>query len=261
MAEKKPVTNFKTVLDDIRYHQLIKGSDLWQSKVYQTNAETMRKRAKTIGDGLEAFYHAFTLEGMKRDDKAKRIEEYFPLMDVKERSDFRNYAKWFPQIETWTMANYPKGYNIHNIVMGFNTFKNKEYKPIAQMFNEAYSEGHDLLGNPSNVDYDPDQDTFVSKDIEYLKTFENKSKKKPVVMANVKKKEGVVVITTKVTIKDFDGIVNKFFANINNLFDNEKFTGDTEVKVLKNYYDQSIEFNKKIKLTMDMNVKNIKKVA
>lgn len=270
MADKQPVTNFKTVLNDIEYHQLIKGSDLWQSKTYQKNAETMRKRAKVIGDGLEAYYKAFESDKMKRDDKAKRIEEFFPLMDVKERSDFRSFAKWFPQIETWVMENYPKGYNIHNIVMGYNTFKNKEYKPITRLFNDAYAHGNDLHGNPSTINYDQDKTTvlidgqgnevdlgtgFVSKDVEHLKTFENKSKKKPVVMADVKRKQGVVIVTSKMTVKDFGEVSNKYFANATILFNDDKFTSDEDVKILVNIVGQMKSFIELTSTTVNMELK------
>ncbi len=258
MADKKPITNLKTVLNDLEYHKLVKGSDMWKSKAYQKSAETMRKRAKIIGDGLNAYYLAFESNKMRRDDKAKRIEEFFPLMDIKERSDFRYYAKWFPQIETWTMANYPKGYNIANIIKGFQVMKNKEYKPLANMFNEAYAEGHDLFGNPSNVAYDKDQETFVSKDTEYLKTKENKPKKKPVVMQDVKRKEGVVVITSKVTVQDFKGITDKYFNNATNLFNNDKFSAtDNDMAVLKHIVKRAKEFIELTELTVNMELKKV----
>lgn len=275
--EKAPVTNLKTVLNDIEYAKLTKGSNIWASKSYQNSAVTHRKNAKSIGDGLNVYYHAFTLDGMKRDDKAKRIEEFFPLMDIQERSDFRNYAKWYPSIETWAMKHYPKGYNIRNIVKGFMVMKNKEYKPIANMFNDAYAEGHDLFGNPSNIAYDIDSEKFmqnaddsltplghgfIAKDIEYLKTKESKKKKAPVVMANVKRKEGVVIVTSKMTVKDFGGVSKKFFANATALYNKEKFFADDDsMEVLKGIVAEAKAFIELTKVTIKAELKNVKKVA
>ena len=270
-----PKTSFKTVLNDIDYRKLTNGSDMWRSKTYQTNAVAMRKKARVIGEGLNAYYKAFDSDKMKRDDKAKRIEEFFPLMDTKERSDFRNFAKWFPQIEYWAMENYPKGFNINNIVKGFNTFKNKEYKPIARLFNDAYANGNDLHGNLSTLDYDPDRERylqsnvddslmsldygFVSKDMKHLETFENKKKnrKEPVIIGDVKKKQGVVIVSSKMTVKDFGEVSNKYFANATILYNDDKFTSDDDIKVLMNIVSQMKTYIELTKTTVNVELKKV----
>ena len=148
--------------------------------------------------------------------------------------------------------------------------KNAEYKPLTRLFNDAYANGNDLHGNPSTIDYDPDKTTvlvnsqgdetdlgtgFISKNVEYLETKENK--KKPVVIQDVKRKEGVVIVTSKMTVKSFGEVSNKYFTNATILYNDDKFTSDDDVKVLVNIVNQMKTFIDLTSTTINMELKKV----
>jgi len=199
--EKETKTDVKSVLTKVKYDLLVKGSQTW--KTFDKNAEDVRTKFYAIGKGLDVIYSDLKDKGVKRDEIARLVEQYFPDMTVQNRSDFRKMALNHAEVETYCLEHYKKGFSPSNILYNWTRFK-------AAL--EAEKEENDT--DTGSTDNATGKRTKVTE--------------QGLVVMDHKLKTGLEVENSKVGVKDMKEISTYYFNNIENLYNKDKFFSDDE---------------------------------
>jgi len=199
--EKETKTDVKSVLTKVKYDLLVKGSQTW--KTFDKNAEDVRTKFYAIGKGLDVIYSDLKDKGVKRDEIARLVEQYFPDMTVQNRSDFRKMALNYAEVETYCLEHYKKGFSPSNILYNWTRFK-------AAL--EAEKEENDT--DTGSTDNATGKRTKVTE--------------QGLVVMDHKLKTGLEVENSKVGVKDMKEISTYYFNNIENLYNKDKFFSDDE---------------------------------
>ena len=198
--EKKIKTDVKKTLDKVKYDLLINGSETWKS--FDKDAKSNRSKFYIIGIGLDVIYSDLKEKGVKRDEIARLVRQYFPDMTVQNRSDFRKMAINQKEIEVFCLKHYAKGFSPSNILYNWTRFKaeaEKEADPDSEVDNSDNTTG------------------------KVTKVTEQGLKVQP-----HKLKTGIAVEQSKVTVEDMQDISKYYFNNIENLYNSDKFFSDDE---------------------------------
>lgn len=213
--EKETKTDVKKALTKVKFDELIKGSETW--KTFDKDAKSSRSKFYVIGKGLDVIYSDLKEKGVKRDEIARIIDDYFPDMTVQNRSDFRKMALNEEAVEAYCLKHYKKGFSPSNIL--YNWIR---YKAKIETENET-----DTSGNEDNKDKTTGKRTIVTD--EGLKVQPHKLK------------TGLDVEGSKVTVKDMKDISKYYFNNIENLYNKDKFFSDDEnMEILCYIHDRAV---------------------
>ncbi len=208
-------TDVKSVLTKARFDNLINGSKVWKS--FDTTATGNRTKFYAIGKGLDVIYSDLKDKGIKRDEIARLIEQYFPDMSVQNRSDFRKMSLNHAEVETYCLEHYKKGFSPSNILYNWTRFKAE-----LESKKEAGESETDTSGN----------DNATGK--------RSKVTEQGLVVQDHKLKTGLEVENSKVTVKDMKDISKYYFNNIETLYNKDKFFKDDEdMKTLCYIYDRA----------------------
>ena len=199
--EQETKTDVKKVLTKVRFDLLTKGSETW--KTFDKNAEHVRTKFYAIGKGLDVIYLDLKEKGVKRDEIARLVEQYFPAMTVQNRSDFRKMALNHAEVETYCLEHYSKGFSPSNILYNWTRFK-------AELEKKEEGSETDTGSN----------DNATGK--------RSKVTEQGLVVMDHKLKTGLEVENSKVTVKDMKEISTYYFNNIENLYNKDKFFSDDE---------------------------------
>jgi len=197
--EKETETDVKKTLTKVQFDNLTKGSQTW--KTFDKNAEHVRTKFYVIGKGLDVIYSDLKDKGVKRDEIARLVEQYFPGMTVQNRSDFRKMALNHAEVETYCLEHYSKGFSPSNILYNWTRFK-------------AAAEKTDDETNTGGNDNATGKRTKVTE--QGLEVMDHKLK------------TGLNVENSKVGVKDMKQISTYYFNNIENLYNKDKFFSDDD---------------------------------
>ena len=200
--EKEMKTDVKSVLTKARFDNLIKGSETW--KTFDKDAKSNRSKFYIIGKGLDVIYSDLKDKGVKRDEIARLVEQYFPDMTVQNRSDFRKMALNQKEVEAYCLEHYKKGFSPSNILYNWIRFKVTAEK-------EADTDVKTDTGGDDNA---TGKRSIVTE--QGLKVQPHKLK------------TGLEVENSKVTVKDMKDISKYYFNNIETLYNKDKFFNDDE---------------------------------
>ncbi len=203
--ETETKTDVKSVLTKARFDNLIKGSETWKS--FGTTATGNRTKFYKIGKGLDVIYTDLKDKGVKRDEIARLIEQYFPDMSVQNRSDFRKMSLNHAEVETYCLEHYKKGFSPSNILYNWTRFKAALEKENEEPETETETD------TSSN-------DNATGK--------RSKVTEQGLVVQDHKLKTGLEVENSKVTVKDMMDISKYYFNNIETLYNKDKFFNDDE---------------------------------
>lgn len=198
--EKTTKTDVKSVLAKDKFELLTNGSNTW--KAFDKDAKSNRAKFYIIGKGLDVIYSDLKDRGVKRDEIARLLEEYFPDMTIQNRSDFRKMALNEKEVEAYCLKHYKKGFSPSNILYNWVRFKAK----VEKSESESATSGNDdnTTGKRTKV---TDQGLEVQPH---------------------KLKTGIDVAGSKVTVKDMKDISMYYFNNIENLYNDDKFFSDDD---------------------------------
>jgi len=212
--EEEVKTDVKKTLTKVQFDNLTKGSQTW--KTFDKNAEHVRTKFYVIGKGLDVIYSDLKEKGVKRDEIARLVEQYFPDMTVQNRSDFRKMALNHAEVETYCLEHYSKGFSPSNILYNWTRFKAEHEKELE-----------------SETDTGGDDNTTGKR---------TKLTDQGLVVMDHKLKTGLEVENSKVTVKDMKDISKYYFNNIENLYNKDKFFSDDDtMEVLCYIYDRAVE--------------------
>lgn len=230
MNEKQETkTDLKVTLTEVRFSNLITASETW--KAFDKNAKTTRAAFYVIGKGLDVIYGDLKEKGVKRDEIAQIVEDYFPDMTGQNRSDFRKMAVNKKEVEAYCLKHYKKGFSPSNILYNWTRFKAGLEKP--------------------ETDTGSNSDKTTGK---VSKITENGLEVQP-----HKLKTGIDIESSKVTVKDMKDISKYYFNNIENLYNKDKFFNtDENMEILCYIHDRAAKL---LELIKDSTTAELKKAA
>lgn len=233
--EKEIKTDLVKLLGKTKHAQLIKSSATWAT--FDQDAKSNRSKFYVIGKGLDIIYSDLKDKGVKRDEIARILEEYFPAMTTQNRSDFRKMALNQEEIETYCLEHYAKGFSPSNILYNWTRFKVDVEKK-------------------KEADSNPKSDTGSNDDTTGKRTIVTDDGLK---VQPHKLKTGLEVENSKVTVEDMKDISKYFFNNIENLYNADKFfSNDDNMDILCYIH---IRASKLVQLIGDSVRAEIKKAA
>lgn len=207
--EKTTKTDVKSVLTKAKFDNLVKGSETW--KTFDKDAKSNRSKFYVIGCGLDVIYTDLKDKGIKRDEIAHLIEQYFPGMTIQNRSDFRKMALNQKEIETYCLKHYKRGFSPSNIIYNWTRFKAKIEKNEPDVDNTDKTTGKRTKVTEQGLEVQPHK----------LKT-------------------GLSVEGSKVTVEDVQDISMYYFNNIENLYNDDKFfSTDDTMAILQYIHDRA----------------------
>ena len=210
--EKETKTDVKKTLTKAQFSCLIGGSETW--KTFNKDANDIRSKFYLIGHGLDIIYGTLKEKGVKRDEIAKLVEQYFPDMTSQNRSDFRKMALNQEEVEAYCLEHYKKGFSPSNILYNWTRFKAAAEKTETETDT---SSNDNATGKVSVV---------TDKGLE---------------VRPHKLKTGLAVENSKVTVKDIPDISKYYFNNIENLYNADKFfSTDETMETLCYIYDRAV---------------------
>ena len=216
--ETETKTDVKSVLTEARFTALNKGSKVWKS--FDTTATGNRTKFYAIGKGLDVIYSDLKDKGIKRDEIARLIEQYFPDMSIQNRSDFRKMSLNHAEIETYCLDHYKKGFSPSNILYNWTRFK-----------AELEKENEDETGSEDETDTGGSDNATGKR---------SKVTEQGLIVQDHKLKTGLEVENSKVTVKDMKDISKYYFNNIETLYNKDKFFNDDEdMEILCYIYDRA----------------------
>lgn len=251
-TDKQTETNVPKTLGKADYDILTKASKDWKS--FDKTAKGMRVKLYSIGKGLNLLYITLKAKGVKRDEIARLANVYFPNMDKQFRSDVRKVANLMPEIETWAVKHYAKGYNPNGLLIHFARFQkqmDKVYKHFATVQYQS-----DLFGNPQNIGYDMESDQFFFTDLTIPTGKKSIITDKGLEVVEQTLKHDIEAQNpSKVTVQDFKGITDKYFNNALILFNADKFSAsDKDMEVLLYIHERLEHFKAHTADTVKMEI-------
>ena len=205
--EQETKTDVKKTLTKVQFDNLTKGSQTW--KTFDKNAEHVRTKFYIIGKGLDVIYSDLKEKGVKRDEIARLVEQYFPAMTVQNRSDFRKMALNHAEVETYCLEHYSKGFSPSNILYNWTRFKAEQEKTDSETGETDTGGDDNATGKRSKVT------------------------EQGLVVMDHQLKTGLAVENSKVTVKDMKEISTYYFNNIENLYNKDKFfSNDDDMETL-----------------------------